>query len=65
MEQKTERFYLSAPLENKILEIEQRLEKKYNNVNSFLNSIFIFKEMISSLKDYTINQKRNTKKMKL
>ena len=37
MEQKTERFYPSAPLEN--IDLEQRLEKRLKDVNSFNNEI--------------------------
>ena len=37
MDQICDRLYPSAPLENK--DIEQRLEKKLNDVNSFNNSI--------------------------
>ena len=37
MEAKTDRFYPSAPLEN--IDIEERLEKKLNVVDSFNNSI--------------------------
>ena len=39
MEQKTDRLYPSAPLENKNDDLEQRLEKKFNDVNSFNNHI--------------------------
>ena len=37
MEQKSERLYPSATLE--IIDLEQRLEKKLNDVNSFNNHI--------------------------
>ena len=37
MEQKSDRLYPSAPLEN--IDLEQRLQKKINDVNSFKNSI--------------------------
>ena len=37
MEQKTHRLYPSAPLENR--DLEQRLEKKLNDVNNFNNSV--------------------------
>ena len=36
MDQKTERLYPSAPLKN--IDLEQRLEKNLNDVNSFKNS---------------------------
>ena len=38
MKQKWEKFYPSAPLENKNFDFEQRLEKKVIDVNSFNNS---------------------------
>ena len=34
MEQKTDRLYLSAPLDN--IDLEQGLERKRNDVNSFI-----------------------------
>ena len=37
MDQKTDRLYPSAPLEN--IDIEQRLENKINDANIFNNSI--------------------------
>ena len=37
MEQKCDRLYTSAPLE--IIDLEQRLEKKLNDVNSYNNHI--------------------------
>ena len=43
MEQKTDRIYPSAPLENN--DLEQKLEKELNEVNSFNNSINNIKEM--------------------
>ena len=39
MDQKTNRLYPSAPLENKKIDLQQRLEKQLNVVNSFNNSI--------------------------
>ena len=44
MEQKCDRLYLSAPFENKNIDLEQRLEKKLNDVNSFNNHINNTKE---------------------
>ena len=49
MEQKTDRLYPSAPFE--IIDLEQSLEKKINNVNSFNNSIKNIKEMITYFQD--------------
>ena len=57
MDQKCDRLYPSAPLEN--IDLEQRLEKKINDVNSFNNSINNIKEMISYFKD--INHKSKKK----
>ena len=37
MDQKCDRLYPTAPLEN--IDLEQRLEKKLKDVNSFNNSI--------------------------
>ena len=37
MEQKCDRLYPSVPLEN--IDLEQRLEKKINDVNSFNNQV--------------------------
>ena len=49
MEQKCDRLYPTAPLEN--LDLEQRLEKKLNDVNSFNNHINNIKELITYFKD--------------
>ena len=49
MDQKTSRIYPSAPLEN--IDLEQRLGKKINDVNSFNNHIGNIKEMITYFKD--------------
>ena len=49
MAQKCDRLYPSAPLE--IIDLEQRLEKKINDVNRFNNSINNNKEMITHFKD--------------
>ena len=58
MEQKTDRLYPSAPFENKNNDLEHRLEKKLNEVNSFNNQINKIKEMIAYFKDKVIYQKR-------
>ena len=50
MDQKCERFYPSVPLE-KDIDLEQRLEKKLNDVNSFINHINNIKEMITYFKE--------------
>ena len=64
MEAKTDKLYPSAPLLENI-DLEKRLEKKINDVNSFNNHINNIKEMINSLKIKTINQKRDIKNIKL
>ena len=56
MEQKADRLYPSAPLENKIL--EQRLEKKINDVNSFSNHIKNIKELITYFKEKNNKSKK-------
>ena len=63
MEQKTDRLYPSAPLEKD--DLEQRLEKKLNDVNSFNNHINNLKEMITYIMIKTIYQKRKIKIIKL
>ena len=47
MDQKTDRTYPSAPLQYENFDLEQRLEKKLNDVISFNNSINNIKEMIT------------------
>ena len=59
MEQKTDRLYPYAPLENKIDDLERRIEKRLSDVNSFNNSKNNIKEMITHFKD-----KNNESKMK-
>ena len=63
MDQKRDRLYPSAALEKDHL--EQRLEKKLNDANSFNYHISNKKEMITYLKTKSTNRKRyikNTKK---
>ena len=63
MEQKTERLYPSAPiLEN--IDLEQRSEKKLNDVNSFNNHINNIKEMITYFKDKNHKSKEKYKNYK-
>ena len=50
MEQKCDKLYPSAPLLGNI-DLEKRLEKKINDVNSFNNHINNIKEMIKYSKD--------------
>ena len=63
MDQKTDRLYPSAPLE-KDIKLEQRLEKKLNDVNSFNNHINNIKEMITYFKEKINKSKRKFKKRK-
>ena len=62
MEQKTERLYPSAPLEN--IDLEQKVEKKLNNVNSFPNHIDNIKEMITYFKDKNHKLKKKSENYK-
>ena len=57
MEQKCDRLYPSAPLEKNI-DLEQRLEKKLNDVNSFNNHINNFKDLITYFKDKNSKSKK-------
>ena len=49
MDRKSDRLYPSAPLD--YIDLEQRLEKKLNDVNSFINHINNIKEMITYCND--------------
>ena len=62
MEAKTDRLYPSAPLEK--IDLEQRLEKKINDDNSFNNSIFNIKERIIYFKDKNNKSKKRYKNYK-
>ena len=63
METKTERLYPTAPLlEN--FDLEKRLEKKINDVNSFNNHINNIKEMIFYFKDKNNKSKKKYKNYK-
>ena len=57
MVQKTDKLYPEAPLE-KNTDLEQRLEKKLNDVNSFSNSIDNIKAMITYFKDKNSKSKK-------
>ena len=57
MEQKTDRIYPSARLEKD--GVEQRLEEKLNDANSFNNHISNLKEMITYFKDKNNKSKKN------
>ena len=60
MEQKCDKLYPSAPLLESI-DLEKRLEKKINDVNSFNNHINNIKEMITYFKDKNIESKKKYK----
>ena len=62
MEQKCDRLHPSAPLGN--IDLEQRLEKKINDVNSFNNHINNIKEMIAYFKDKNHKSKKRYKNYK-
>ena len=63
MEQKCDRLYPSAPLlEN--TDLEKRLEKKINDVNSFINHVNNIKEMITYFKDKNHKSKKKYKNYK-
>ena len=60
MDQKTDKSYPSAPLLEKI-DLEKRLEKKINDVNSFNNHVNNLKEMITYFKDKNHKSKKRYK----
>ena len=62
MDQKCDRLYPTAPLKN--IDLEQRLEKKINDVNSFNNHINNIKEMITYFKDKNHKSKKKYKNYK-
>ena len=64
MEQKTDKFYPSAPLMSSDGDLEQRLGKNLNYVISFENSINNIKEMITHFKDKHHKSKKECKKYK-
>ena len=63
MDQKCDRLYPSAPLE-KDFNLEQRLEKKLNDVNSFNNYINNIKEVITYFKYKNNKSKKRYKNYK-
>ena len=63
METKNERLYPSAPLLENI-DLEKRLEKKINDVNSFNKHINNIKEMIAYFKDKNNKSKKKYKNYK-
>ena len=63
MDQKTDKLYPSAPLLENI-DLEKRLEKKINDVNSFNNSINNIKEIITYFRDKNHKSKKKYKNYK-
>ena len=63
MEQKCDKLYPSEPLLENI-DLEKRLEKKINDVNSFNNHINNIKEMITYFKDKNHKSKKKYKNYK-
>ena len=63
MEQKTEKLYPTAPLLENI-DLEKRLEKRINDINSFNNHINNIKEMIIYFKDKNNKSKKKYKNYK-
>ena len=61
MDQKCDRLYLSAALENN--DLEQRLGKKVNDVNSFNNQINNIKEKIINFKNKNHKSKNRYKNL--
>ena len=63
MEPKCDKLYPSAPLLENI-DLEKRLEKKINDVNSFNNHVNNIKEMITYFKDKNNKSKKRYKNYK-
>ena len=63
MDQKADKIYPSAPLLENI-DLEKRLEKKINDVNSFNNLINNNKEMVTYFKDKKNKSKKKHKNYK-
>ena len=63
MDQKTDKLYPSAPLLENI-DLEKRLEKKINDVNSFNNHVNSIKEMITYFKEKNHKSKKKYKNYK-
>ena len=64
MENKTDRIYPLAPFENENIDLEQRFEKKLNDVNEFNNHINNITETITYFKDRNNKSKKRYKKYK-
>ena len=63
MDQKCDKLYPSAPLLENI-DLEKRLERKINDVNSFTNHISNIKEMITYFKDKNNKSRKRYKNYK-
>ena len=63
MDQKCDRLYPTAPLLENI-DLEKRLGKKINDVNSFNNHIINIKEMITYFQDKNNKSKKRYKNYK-
>ena len=63
MEQKRDRLSPTAPLIENI-DLEKRLEKKFNDVNSFINHVNNIKEKITYFKDKNHKSKKRYKNYK-
>ena len=63
MDQKCDKLYPNAPLLENI-DLEKRLEKKINDINSFNNHISYIKEMITYFKDTNNKSKKRYKNYK-
>ena len=63
MDQKTDKFYPSAPLLEKI-DLEKRLQKKLKDVNSFNNHINNIKEKITYFREKNNKSKKKHKNYK-
>ena len=63
MDQKTDKLYPTAPLLENI-DLEKRLEKKINDVNSFNNHVNNIKEMITYFNDKNNKSKKKYKNYK-
>ena len=59
---KTQTDYTHQHHLKKNIDLEQRLEKKLNDVNSFINSINYIKEMITYFKDKNLKTKKKNQR---
>ena len=61
MDQKTDRIFSLASLENKIDDLERRIKKRMIDDSSLNNSITNIKEIITYFKDENIKSKKKYK----